>query len=174
MYAHHAYVHVSDASTYSSADDAASAFVAVNPPFLLFPFSSNGHTSEDMDEDDMDDIRIVRSQLTLSLPDSPSLLLVLLLPLCMPLPPHVMPRTFALILCVTPRVARPPRCISLGGIFLSVAVAHLYGVGDGSWCVILRRNYWPDHRRLPVRTFRRQRVDAVWLPSWCCCHRFAL
>lgn len=123
MYAHHAYVHVSDASTYSSADDAASAFVAVNPPFLLFPFSSNGHTSEDMDEDDMDDIRIVRSQLTLSLPDSPSLLLVLLLPLCMPLPPHVMPRTFALILCVTPRVARPPRCISLGGIFLSVAVS---------------------------------------------------
>ena len=73
----------------------------------------------------MDDIRIVRSQLTLSLPDSPSLLLVLLLllPLCMPLPPHVTPRTFALILCVTPRVARPPRCISLGGIFLSVAVS---------------------------------------------------
>ena len=59
-------------------------------------------------------------------------------------------------------------------VCLSVAVAHLYGVGDGSWCAVLRRNYWPDHRRLPVRTFRRQRVNAVWLPSWCCCHRLAL
>ena len=59
-------------------------------------------------------------------------------------------------------------------VCLTVIVAHFYGVGDVSWRGILRRNYRPDHHRLPVRTFRRQRVNAVRLPSWRCCHRFAL